>query len=121
MGGDPTFAEVVANGASIPDLSALALNGGDSAGYEVVNKPPRGCAVIQGCGGSSATVQSLDLRLRLAKWAGLVEEQAWALCDLRIRPDRCRVRFSGLAKCDFPDSARALNPENRTNSHRHFL
>jgi hypothetical protein len=36
-------------------------------GREVVNKLPRGCAVIQRCRGSSAIVRSSGLRLRLAK------------------------------------------------------
>jgi hypothetical protein len=64
--------------------------------------------VIQRAVGSSATVQSPDLRLRLANGAGLVEEQAWTIRDLHIRPEPLlnpTFRTRPCAESDFPDQA----------------
>ena len=51
-------------------------------------------------------MRSPDLRLGLAKWAGRVEEQVWAIRDLRTEPLPNPIfRTGSCPESDFPDQA----------------
>src|SRR5262249_54567994 len=70
---------------TIPDLSALAPNEG-LAGDEIINKPPRGCAVIQRCGGivgdHAITRSAASARQRGPGWSKN-RRGRFAICGIR--------------------------------------